>query len=126
MACTADSPCPSECAPPARPVARASAHLRPRRTTCAQFPPLWGNRLTSEISQNEKAAKEDRSLIPRRGRQAIRRATTLLPKSLRYRRLQRIVNERLTKIFGNRDILADSGSSMIAGIFYPAATRYAL
>ncbi len=41
------------------------------------------NRLTSELSQNKKIAKEDRSLIPRRGRQTIRRATARLPKALK-------------------------------------------
>src|SRR5438094_8463055 len=41
---------------------------------------------------------KDRSLIPRRGRQTIRRATTRLPKSLIYRRLQGIVNGGSTKV----------------------------
>src|SRR5581483_2810242 len=47
-----------------KPGARASARLHPRRTTCAQFPPLWGNTLTSEISQIvKKGCERNRSLI---------------------------------------------------------------
>src|ERR1700752_5431890 len=54
MSCTAASPCPSECALPSKPAGRGSGPQHPRHTTCAQFPPLWGNRLTSELSQKLK------------------------------------------------------------------------
>ena len=43
-------------AAPTRAAIRAD-HADRRRTTCARFPPVKGNRLTSELSQIEKIAK---------------------------------------------------------------------
>src|ERR1700704_5723103 len=64
MACTADSLCPSKSGRLAKPDARASGLLHPRQATCVRFPPLWGNRLTSDSPVKERR-KEDRGVSPR-------------------------------------------------------------
>src|SRR5256885_15885047 len=38
--------------------ARAFARWRPPQTTCARFPPLWGNTLTLQLSQRMKTDKK--------------------------------------------------------------------
>ena len=78
-----------------------------------QFPPLWGNRLTSELSQNEKSC-ERRPLVdsPARtpGHQAGNHTTT---KSLIYRRLQGIVNELLLQVRRRWQTIASPSGPMI-------------
>src|SRR5712692_2347420 len=59
MACTWDFLCPSKCGRLATPDGPGLGPRHPRRTTCAQFPPLWGNRLTtSGLSQKNENFKK--------------------------------------------------------------------
>src|SRR6202043_2618532 len=111
MACTSDSLCRSECGLRARPGVRAAARLRPPQTTCAQYLPLSGNRLTSEISQELKNAimktaecpNQILLIHPRRTRaRSSRRAAAGLPKKFRIAQQRRPCQRRGSKARGYR------------------------
>src|SRR6202163_1474378 len=115
MACTSDSLCRSECGLRARPGVRAAARLRPPQTTYAQYLPLSGNRLTSEISQELKNAimktaecPNQFALInsmidPRRTRaRCSRRAAAGLPKKFRIAQRRGACQRRGSKARGYR------------------------
>src|SRR6202049_4718031 len=117
MACTSDSLYRSECGLRARRGAQAAARLRPPQTTYAQYLPLSGNRLTSEISQELKNGyyQELKNAImktaecpnqillihPRRTRaRSSRRAAAGLPKKFRIAQQRRPCQRRGSKARG--------------------------
>src|SRR5580704_13667729 len=109
MACTSDSLCRSECGLRARRGVRAAARLRPPQTTYAQYLPLSGNRLTSEISQElnnaiMKTAECPNQILlihPRRTRaRSSRRAAAGLPKKFRIAQQRRPCQRRGSKARG--------------------------
>src|SRR6266849_9689971 len=111
MACTSDSLYRSKCGLRAKRGARAEARLHPPQTTYAQYLPLSGNRLTSEISQKLKnaimktAECPNQSMIyPRRTRaRCSRRAAAGLPKKFRIAQQRRPCQRRGSKARGYRE-----------------------
>src|ERR1700688_784759 len=129
MACTSDSLCRSKCGLRARRGARAEARLRPPQTTYAQYLPLSGNRLTSEISQELKNAimktaerpNEILLIHPRRTRaRSSRRAAAGLPKKFRIAQQRRPCQRSGSKARGYPGRLLGSRSIAFGFPWVPA------